>query len=182
MSSNRKARGDAKLKTLDDDLQKAIFERCKGGKYKDAVTWLLAEFDVDTSVGALSDFFSWYALKQRLDLADSHVRALEDLVNESGLKVDPGAMRDVMGAAFLSEASRSGDFKTFRGAFELLIKAEKNSIERGKLEILQKKAAALDLVKDAVGKADPTASGADVQQTVMDLIDQAMGIKPASKP
>lgn len=183
MNVSRKPRGDSKLKTLDPEVQKAIFERCEGGKYKAVVPWLLAEFDVETSVGALSEFYSWYLLKQRVDAADNHVQDIEELINSSGLQVDPNKLRDAMSGILLAEASKSGDFKTFRGVCELLIKAEKNSIERGKLELMQKKALALDMVAEAM-KSEPGEedTAEDVQRRVMDVIDEVMGIrkKPAT--
>jgi hypothetical protein len=57
--SPKKARGDAKLKTLPAPVQAELFEQCKPG-YAQARDWLLAEHGVKTSTGALSNFYGWY--------------------------------------------------------------------------------------------------------------------------
>lgn len=54
-----KPRSDSKLKTLPAPVQAALFEQCKPG-YAQAQAWLLAEHDVKTSTGALSNFYAWY--------------------------------------------------------------------------------------------------------------------------
>src|SRR5579871_4745339 len=67
---SKKARSDAKLKTLPAERQADIFEKLnlptdQGGGYRNTLKWLLDD-GFKTSLGALSEFYSWYRLQQRL--------------------------------------------------------------------------------------------------------------------
>jgi hypothetical protein len=141
MARSRKQRGDSRLKTLKEDLQEVIATKCAEGKYDDVRRWLKAEWNIATSVGALSEFFSWYCLRQRLEKAHNHTNHLEQLINEEGLAIEPNKLRDVMNGVFLNVASASGDFETFEAAFKLLLKAQKQALDERKVTLLEKKAA-----------------------------------------
>jgi len=140
MSASRKARGDARLKTLKPELQAEIFARCNGGKYDEVRKWLRAEWNITTSVGALSDFYSWHALQQRFTRAESHVQQLAEMIQGSGLKVDALSLKETMNSIFLSLASQSGDFGTFEAAFKLILKAQQVENEKERIAILKRKA------------------------------------------
>lgn len=138
--STRKQRGDSRLKTLDEKLQEEIFRRCETGKYADVAKWLRAEFSIATSEGALSEFFSWHALRQRMRRADSHVRNLDELIDEHGLKLDPQKRKDTMNALFLTLASEGGDFETFEAAYKLILAGDKLDVEKRRVTLLEAKA------------------------------------------
>ncbi|WP_075090274.1 hypothetical protein [Verrucomicrobium spinosum] len=44
--------------------------------------WLQQEMDIATSLGALSEFYSWYGLRRDLQEADSEVTSLMQLIKE----------------------------------------------------------------------------------------------------
>lgn len=165
--STRKPRGDAKLKCLKPELQAEIFSRCSQGKYIDVARWLKAEFNIRTSEGALSDFFSWYSLKQRMEKADSHVRNLGSLIDEHGLKIDPQRRKDTMNALFLTLASQDGDFETFEAAYKLILAGDKLDVEKRRVVLLEQKAAKADAA-DAIAK-DGSITKAQRQQRIFEL-------------
>lgn len=144
MSAARKQRGDSRLKTLKEDLQAVIVAKCAEGKYEDVRRWLKAEWKLTTSVGALSDFFSWYSLKQRLQKADGYARNLVQLATDHGLDLDAKKSAEVSNAVFLNLAAQSGDFETFEAAFKLILKSQKQSIDERKVALLEAKAAKAD--------------------------------------
>lgn len=59
----KKARGDAVLKTLPDALQEELYQLCRRTTYPKAAVWLASTHGIETSCGALSKFFDWYARK-----------------------------------------------------------------------------------------------------------------------
>jgi len=79
MSTEKKSRSDAKLKTLPPDRQAAIADYARDHSLSDTLKWL-REDGLQTSSGALSLFLSWYRLQQRLAVNESTVSSLlEDL-------------------------------------------------------------------------------------------------------
>jgi hypothetical protein len=85
--NSKKPRSDAKLKNLPADRQADIYDRlCKptdqGGGYANTLKWL-ADDGFKTSLGALSSFYSWYRLQQRLlNNARTVEQVLEDWKKE----------------------------------------------------------------------------------------------------
>ena len=83
----KKARSDAKLKTLPAERQAEIFEKLnlpgdQGGGYRNTLKWLLDD-GFKTSLRALSQFFAWYRLLQRLTTNQRTVsQVLEDTKRE----------------------------------------------------------------------------------------------------
>jgi hypothetical protein len=86
MSTN--PRPDAKLKRLPPERQAAIWELASlpGVSQAQTLKWLRDD-GVETSAGALSEFLSWYSLRQQLQQNESTVKTLlEDLKrNDPGL-------------------------------------------------------------------------------------------------
>jgi hypothetical protein len=83
----KKARSDAKLKTLPAERQAEIFEKLnlpgdQGGGYRNTLKWLLDD-GFKTSLRVISQFFAWYRLRQRLATNYRTVsQVLEDIKRE----------------------------------------------------------------------------------------------------
>ena len=150
MNAQRKPRGDAKLKMLKPEMQAAIAERLASGTLESVRKWLKAEFMVVTSLGALSDFGSWYALSQRFKQAETYTGHLKELVVSQGGQFDAQEMAGTMNAIFLKLASKEGDFETFKSAFELVLKSRKADADERRLALLEKKAAKADAAEEAM--------------------------------
>lgn len=106
----RKPRGDAKLKTLSPELQEAVIRKLESGTQEDVLTWLRQEFDISTSAGALSSFYSWYQLGQDLQSAASFADDLRDTLKElPGLELRDDAINQAAQAVFEMRAAQSKD-------------------------------------------------------------------------
>jgi hypothetical protein len=151
MSARKKHRGDAKLKTLKKDLQAKIFTRLEQGSYEECVKWLAGPpHRIETSVGALNDFWSWYPLSRAYAEADNYVTELEKLAEGSLMEKDASRLRDVMNALFLVKARKSGDFETFEAAFKLALKSEQARNDGRRITLLEKNAKQAADAKDVL--------------------------------
>lgn len=72
---SRKPRSDSQLKTLPEERQSAIIEHMRDHKLADTVAWLRDD-GLITSAAALSEFFSWYQLRDRLNRNQATVETL----------------------------------------------------------------------------------------------------------
>ncbi len=64
MKAEKKVRADAKLKVLPPERQAAIAEHALGHKLSETVVWLRGD-GLATSSAALSEFLSWYRLREQ---------------------------------------------------------------------------------------------------------------------
>ncbi|WP_009965327.1 hypothetical protein [Verrucomicrobium spinosum] len=151
MSASRKPRGDAKLKTLPEELQEEIWERLGKGTHAAVRKWLQQEMDIATSLGALSEFYSWYGLRRDLQEADSEVTSLMQLIKEGEYSLDTQQLESLGNTLFLLKARSSGDWKQHKAAVELLLKSRKVAVEERKVAILEQKAAQADKAKELLG-------------------------------
>src|SRR5262245_36950973 len=95
MNIDDKPRADAKLQTLPEDIQAQIVDFALTTTLGDTVVWLHQQSTV-TSISGLSQFDSWYRLKQQLARNESAILSLlADLA-----KLDPA-----LSAARLYEAA-----------------------------------------------------------------------------
>lgn len=156
MSASRKPRGDAKLKTLPEELQAEIHARLGKGTHAAVRKWLEAEMSISTSLGALSDFYSWYSLRRDLQDADQEVQSLLQLISEGEYNLDTRQLESLGNTLFLLRARASGDWKQHKAAVELLLKSRKVSVEERKVTLLEAKAAQADQAKELLGDADLT--------------------------
>lgn len=110
----KKPRGDAKLKTLPDALQEALFQVLRSTTAEKAAAWLLKDHGVKTSAGALSEFFSWYPLSRRLEQAASFADQLRDqLLKLPDLNLDAAKLSQVAQVAFEARAVQEQDSELY---------------------------------------------------------------------
>jgi hypothetical protein len=176
MSASRKPRGDAKLKTLSEDLQDEIFKRLESGTHAAARKWLQEEMLIATSLGALSEFYSWYALRKQLQETDREVNDILELVKSGGYNLDTKQVEAVGNALFLTAARKTNDFKSYKQALELILKTRKVSVEERKVAVLEAKAKAYDQIQQAT-KGKPSAElTPEERQLVLQVMDESLGI------
>lgn len=166
---HRKHRGDSKLKTLPDALQADIIAKLKAGKGEAVIAWLKEEWDVATSEGALSAFWSWWHLRQRMEHAErmavDHRQWLE-----TNTDLSPEAVMEAGQLVFMSQASGDNNPKLFEAMAKLLLRSrkqkanenftrEKLDLEARRIAVLEAKAAKAEeiLKEDAATPADKEA-------------------------
>ncbi len=136
-----KPRSDAKLKSLPQDRQDQVIEWCREG-YEHARKQLAAD-GLRVSIRALSEFFSWYRLKQRFEGADSRSQQIEELLRDKNPSMAPAKVREIGQTLFTLEAMESQDAQTFIGLERLKLDQDsakfKAELEREKISISRKR-------------------------------------------
>jgi hypothetical protein len=79
-----KPRPDAKLKTLPDAVQAALYALYQKKSGEECLVWLEQNHGVKSSTGALSNFAGWYPFSRPLEMVDARAKAVE-----AQLKADP---------------------------------------------------------------------------------------------
>lgn len=117
MSATRKPRGDATLKKLPEERQREIIEFMRGHKIAETQAWL-KEQGVETSIGSLSGFWSWWhvdirlkhQLKEAASIADELKSVLSSLPQ---LNLNEEQLNLVAQTAFEVDAVKREDFEQF---------------------------------------------------------------------
>lgn len=148
-TAQRKPRSDAKLKNLTRPQQDRVWEWINaqgvGDAYEHARKQCWADFSIRTSVGALSEFYRWYAFRARTERMDSAAAQVEDLLKSELGDADPEKIRRIGDLLFMSEALNAGDgelylkFSALR-AGQLKTEAELD-LKRRRIELLERREA-----------------------------------------
>jgi hypothetical protein len=128
-----KPRSDAKLKTLPEERQASIVFYARDHSLEDTLKWL-REDSVQTSIGALSGFLSWYSLRQQLARNESTVaQVLEDLKSSNPALSQQEL--DVAGQLFFSAlAIQEKDSLTWKRIKDAHTKSEALKLAREEFE------------------------------------------------
>src|SRR5690606_33877662 len=103
------------------------------------------EFGVETSVGALADFFAWYPLSRQLEQAATFAEQLEQMA-----KADPelaGKSEEISRfaqIAFEAKAVETQDPSLYIELAKLRVKREANALIERRIKLLEAKAAKAD--------------------------------------
>jgi hypothetical protein len=131
MSSQKKPRPDSQLKTLPEERQAQIIEML-AKKSHAAVAKELAADGLITSRSALSEFYSWWHLRQQLTENENTVEMVLERMQSS----NPDLTRDQLfsaGQAFFSAlAIQQQDAKSWKRTQDLRIKQEVLVLEKEK--------------------------------------------------
>lgn len=151
----KKARGDAKLKTLPDALQEQLWQLLRRTTNAKALEWLHNVHGIDSSPAALSEFFSWYprqaTLRSAASTSDQLAAALKKLPD---LKIAARDAQRIAQVNFEIQAAQDRDPALFtalrKGELEAeRLRLEREKFEHAKLEDWEKGLAALqDEIKD----------------------------------
>lgn len=110
----KKPRGDAKLKTLPDAQQLEIYELLRVKRGVEVKAYIAEKLGVETSVGALSDFYHWYPLTRRIEQAKSFASQLrEDLQKLPDLQMDADKLSQIAQVAFEARAVQDQDSELY---------------------------------------------------------------------
>jgi hypothetical protein len=132
--NNRKIRQDARLKQLPLERQAQVMEYLDGPpghSYADTLTWL-REDGFDTSVGALSEFRSWYRLQQQFTQDASTVESLVEQLKRDMPNLTEEQLDDLGQRTFSLLAIREQDLGGFVRVRSARMKGE---IERAKIQL-----------------------------------------------
>lgn len=128
-----KPRGDSKLKTLPAEVQAALFEQCKPG-YAQAQAWLLAEHDVKTSTGALSNFYAWFPFS--LSATASYAKQFEaEIAKLPELAGDAEKLSRLSQLGFEMLAMRTQDLEGYATLKKIRLKEHEIALNREALSL-----------------------------------------------
>jgi hypothetical protein len=139
-------------------VQAVIIAKLKepSGSYEAVCKWLRSEWSIKTSVGALSAFWSWWHLKQRMDLAEQRSRNFEEQLRT---RKDYGLSEDEIitlgNKIFIEQGVETGDAKLFTAVVDRILskrtvegnaklKTRQLDIAERRVKLLENKAAQAD--------------------------------------
>jgi hypothetical protein len=108
----RKPHPSSVLKTLSDEDQSALFEFLRAHTLAEGVQWLFSNNGVRTNDTSLSEWRSWYQMRQQIAGWNSEVEELKSLLS-TDKAIDANLIPKIAEAVFISRAAREGDAKTF---------------------------------------------------------------------
>lgn len=131
-----KPRSDSKLKTLPAERQADIFARMnlpvkQGGGIANVLEWLRKD-GLQTSAGALSEFYSWYSLQQQFSRNESTVEVLLEKFKEADPNATPEKILQMGQAFFSALALEQQDPKVWFLTQQIGLKKEQLSLDKKK--------------------------------------------------
>lgn len=137
--TERKARGDAILKTLGDALQEEFFQLLRTTTQAKALAWLEQAHGIKVSAGAATAFWQWYPRQLVLRRAARSSDSLEAAINKMPqLRVSADQARAVAQINFELQAAEDRDAKLFGMLGAAALKRERQQLEREKFEWAKK--------------------------------------------
>ncbi len=114
MSDDRKVRADATLKMLPEQRQQDIFEwlNTAGNTFARCVEWLRQD-GLQTSKRALSDWYSWYALRLKFKETERDTLNFQELVQEEMPELPQEKVTQLGSAYFNMQAIKQGNPELF---------------------------------------------------------------------
>lgn len=144
-----KVRSDAKLKGLPRARQERIVEWAATPKSKDCVGGIayaraqLAAEGLRVSARAVSEFLSWWDLRERFSSASSRAAQIAEMAAQQSPDMSPERVRELAQAVFTLEAVEGRDAKGFVGLERLVLARESAETKAG----LERERLALDREK-----------------------------------
>ena len=133
MSANKKPRGDSVLKTLPAERQSVIAEHGVAHTLEETVAWLRAD-GLKTSRSALSEFLSWYSLRQQLARNESTVETLLKNLQTENPDWTPEQIQSAGQSFFTALALQQQDPKAWFMTQQLAIRKDQLSLDKNKFE------------------------------------------------
>lgn len=114
--STRKIHKNATLKALPDEVQERLWEwldEDKSRTYLDAVRWMQDTFQHKTNEKRLSDWRKWYAIIREGKEGSDSMKALREVLQKNGTKLDPDEINLMATNLFLARAIEEKSTKDF---------------------------------------------------------------------
>ena len=127
------ARKDAKLKGLDPAVQAELYAVRSEGGQDEAMAWLDGQ-GVESSTGALSEWFSWYGLALRMVAADQRRDQIMAAKLLEHPEADLRAIADYGDAMFLLESITEKDSSAYTALRRVMEKGKDHELATKKFE------------------------------------------------
>lgn len=139
MSTPKKPRADAVLKTLPRERQLAIAEHLQDHKLEETRAWLAADgpkfgFPLKTSKSALSDFLQWYSFREQREKNEATVEALLLDLKSANPEWTPDQIQTAGQSFFTALALQQQDPQQWLWIQQTNLKREQLSLDKNKFE------------------------------------------------
>jgi len=140
--------------------------------FVEILAWLKAEHGIDSSLGSLSEFFSWLRMKMRMERAAERASQVRmELARDSS--VTPEDLERIAQTVFTAEVIEGGDVKGFVQLATLRLNRQKLEQEERKLKLLESKAARLDELE---AKAKELKQGGGLSAETLEMLEKQLKI------
>ena len=172
-------KSNAKLKNLPPEALEDMWRFRHpedGGKvlpYEEILVALPGMFDgLTSSLGALSEFYSWLTLKRRIDAAAERAAQVRlELAKDSS--ITPDDVERIAQTIFTSETMESGDIKSFVALATLRLNRQRVDQDERRLVLLESKAARLDELE---AKAKVLKAGGGLSAETLEMLEKQLRI------
>lgn len=145
----RKPRSDSALKTLPEERQAEIAALLSSRSLAD-VRGILREQGLETSVASLSEFGSWYRLRESLRRREERVAELVERLKDEDPSVPAEKLFDLGQSLFAALSIAEEDGKTWVNTQRLALERERLALDSRRVAILEQK---LRDVREEITKA-----------------------------
>lgn len=179
--SGRKPRADAKLRNLPPDQKTKLVDWLVdlGMSYDDCVKRIEEEFGIQTSRGAVSDFYAKECWALRFRKARGAADEIKELLNEQPGAFDEATLAAVAQKAFELSIAKDANpkdlvalVKILGGSAKLQLDREKLELEREKLEFTRSK----DELRKKLEEAEQTAGTGGITPETLERIRREAGL------
>jgi hypothetical protein len=140
-----KPRPEAKLKTLPDAVQAALYALYQKKSGAECLSWLKDSHGVKSSTGALSNFAAWYPFSRPLEMVASRAKAFEQQLKANpALNLNAEQVSAAGQIAFEQVALQMQDIKGFINLRKLRLKEVDQAHDARRIALLEKKAQQAD--------------------------------------
>ena len=149
----------------------------KKSTFVEVLAWL-KEQGIDSSLGALSEFYSWLKLKRRIESAAERATQVRmELAKDS--TINPDDLERIAQTVFTAETIEGGDVESYVKLATLNLNRRRVDQDERKLKLLEAKAAKLDAMETAINaiNADKNLTPEQQRDAVLDKFDEFFGLK-----
>ncbi len=175
---DKEIRADAKLKNLPKEMLETLWrmrnpedEEEKKHTYVEVLAWLQGQ-GISSSLGALSEFYSWLRLKLRIERAAERATQVRmELAKDS--TVTPDDLERIAQTVFTAETIEGGDVEAFVKLATLRLNRQRVDQDERKLKLLEAKAARLDELE---AKAKELKQGGGLSAETLEMLEKQLKI------
>lgn len=175
----KEIRSDAKLKNLPPDIQDTLWrlrnpdeEMDKKYTFVEVLAFLKEEHGIESSMGALSEFYSWLRLKHRIqNAAERATQVRLELAKDSS--ITPDDLERIAQTVFTAETIEGGDVEAFVKLATLRLNSRRVDQDERKLKLIEAKAARLDELE---AKAKELKAGGGLSAETLEMLEKQLKI------
>lgn len=176
---DKEIRADAKLKNLPPEVLDMLWrlrnpdeEMDKKFTFVEVLAWLKQEHGIDSSLGALSEFYSWLRLKHRMENAAARATQVRlELAKDSS--ITPDDLERIAQTVFTAETIEGGDVEAFVKLATLRLNRQRVDQDERKLKIMEAKASRLDELE---AKAKELKQGGGLSAETLEMLEKQLKI------